>query len=96
MGFAQGVMMTTTNVIWPNYFGRTHIGSIRGVVSTVMVASSAMGPLPISFLFAMTNDYNTPIMIFMGLPVATAVVSLLAVAPRKTVPSVRAEIGPAS
>jgi len=96
MGFAQGVMMTTTNVIWPNYFGRTHIGSIRGVVSTVMVASSAMGPLPISFLFAMTNDYNTPIMIFMGLPVATAVVSLLAVAPRKTAPPVRAEIGPAS
>ncbi len=94
MGFAQGVTMTTTNVIWPNYFGRTHIGSIRGVVSTAMVASSAMGPLPVSYLFALTNDYNTPILAFLGLPIATAVVSLLAVPPRKSTATVRPEVEP--
>ncbi|MDP6451715.1 MAG: MFS transporter [SAR202 cluster bacterium] len=94
MGFAQGVIMTTTNVIWPNYFGRTHIGSIRGVVSTAMVASSAMGPLPVSFLFALNNDYNTPILAFLGLPIATAVVSLLAVPPRKSTAAVRPEVEP--
>lgn len=84
MGVAQGVIMTTTNVIWPNYFGRAHIGSIRGIVSTAMVASSAMGPLPFSLLFGLTSNYNTPIMAFIGLPIASGLISLLAIPPRKT------------
>ena len=84
MGIAQGTIMTTTNVIWPNYYGRAHIGSIRGVVSTAMVASSALGPLPFSLIFGLTNDYNTPIMAFIGLPIASGLISLIAVAPHKS------------
>ena len=93
MGVAQGAIMTTTNVIWPNYFGRAHIGSIRGIVSTSMVASSALGPLPFSLLFGLTNDYNTPIMAFIGLPIASGLISLLAVAPRKSSGIVRVGTG---
>jgi len=95
MGIAQGTIMTTTNVIWPNYYGRAHIGSIKGVVSTAMVASSALGPLPFSLIFSMTGNYNTPILVFLALPIATCVVSLLAVPPRKSPTSVRAQSEPA-
>ena len=83
MGFAQGTIMTINNVIWPNYFGRTHIGSIRGVASTAMVAFSALGPLPFGILFDRTGDYNVAIMAFIGVPIACGLLSFLAVAPRK-------------
>lgn len=83
MGFAQGTIMTINNVIWPNYFGRTHIGSIRGVAGTAMVAFSALGPLPFGFLFDRTGDYDRAILAFIGVPIACGILILLAVAPRK-------------
>ena len=33
-------------VIWPNYYGRQHPGSIRGVTTAGMVVFAALGPLP--------------------------------------------------
>lgn len=81
MGLTQGTIMTVTNVIWPNYFGRAHIGSIRGVASSAMVASSALGPLPFGFIFDTYGDYNVAILAFLGLPIACAMLSLLAVPP---------------
>ncbi|MDA1226658.1 MAG: MFS transporter [Chloroflexi bacterium] len=83
MGLTQGTIMTVTNVIWPNYFGRAHIGSIRGVASSAMVASSALGPLPFGFIFDRTGDYNVAILAFLGLPIACAALSLLARPPVK-------------
>ena len=83
MGLTQGTVMTVTNVIWPNYFGRAHIGSIRGVASSAMVFSSALGPLPFGYIFDRTGGYNVAILAFLGLPIACALLSLLAVPPVK-------------
>ena len=46
LGLGGGFSMTTNAVIWPNYYGRRHLGSIRGIVSTCMVGFAALGPLP--------------------------------------------------
>ena len=43
-GIAEGLVMTTNIVIWPNYFGRMHIGGVRGAASIGMVVSSGLGP----------------------------------------------------
>ena len=75
--------MTINTIIWPNYFGRTHLGSIRGVASTAMVAFAALGPLPFGLLFDLTGDYSTAILSFLGLPVAFALLSLFAMPPRR-------------
>ncbi len=88
MGFAQGVMMTTNTIIWPNYFGRAHLGSIRGMASTAMVAFAALGPLPFGLVFDFTGSYRLAIFMFLIVPIAMSMASLFATPPRrKTSPS---------
>ena len=83
LGLAGGTLMTTAAVIWPNYFGRTHLGSIRGVVTAGMVASAALGPLPFGFLFDISNSYTMAVAIFLALPAACAVAAFAATPPRR-------------
>ena len=44
MGIQAGIEMLVASVVYANYFGRRHLGSIAGFASTVLVAASALGP----------------------------------------------------
>ena len=83
LGLGGGFSMTTNAVIWPNYYGRRHLGSIRGVVSTCMVGFAALGPLPFGLLFDLTESYETAILVFLAMPTACATAALLARPPQK-------------
>lgn len=52
-GCAQGVMTIVAGTAWARFFGREHLGRIRGVSLTVAVATSAIGP----FLMGLSVDY---------------------------------------
>ncbi len=41
-GIGQGANNTMANVVWPAYFGRRFIGSIRGVIFPVSIGTAAM------------------------------------------------------
>ena len=86
LGLAGGLMMTTNSVIWANYFGRRHLGSIRGVVVTSMVAFAALGPLPFGMLFDLTANYTSAVLVFLALPALCAAAALLAPPPQKRQP----------
>ncbi len=81
LGLAGGALMTSANVIWPNYYGRANLGAIRGVVTAGMVASAALGPLPFGFLFDLSSSYTLAVTIFLALPVACAVAAFAATPP---------------
>ncbi len=81
LGMAMGFFIITNAVIWPNYYGRRQIGSIRGVATTVMVASAALGPLPFAFLFEMTGSYSVAIVVFLALPILCILAALAATPP---------------
>ena len=83
LGLMGGLLMTTNSVIWPNYYGRTSLGSIRGVVTTSMVGFAALGPLPFGFLFDLTDSYTLAILVFMALPVACGIAALVAYPPQR-------------
>ena len=83
LGLTSGTLMTANVVVWPNYYGRAHLGTIRGAVTTSMVAFAALGPLPFGYLFDLTNSYTTAVFAFLPLTVACAVAALLALPPRK-------------
>ncbi len=83
LGFGQGLMMTTNVVIWPNYFGRTHLGAIRGAVTTAMVAFAALGPFPFGVLFDVGGSYTLAVLVFLAMPVACGAAAYMAVPPRK-------------
>jgi MFS family permease len=57
-GFSMGFGMTVSAVIWPNYFGTRHLGRIRGVASSMMVAAAALGPLPLALVLAAPVSYS--------------------------------------
>jgi MFS family permease len=82
LGLGGGIMMTTSAVIWPNYYGRKHLGSIRGVVTSGMVAAAALGPLPFGFLFDISSSYTLAVLIFLTLPVTCAIAAFMATPPQ--------------
>lgn len=51
-GLAQGVFGITTNLTWPRFFGRRHLGAVSGLAMALGVAGSAVGP----FLFSAGRD----------------------------------------
>jgi len=81
LGLAGGFFITSNGAIWPNYYGRRHLGSIRGVVTTAMVASAAMGPWPFGLLFDLTGGYSLAILIFLALPISCIVAAFFATPP---------------
>jgi len=84
IGLCNGFIMTIRAVIWPNYYGRLHLGSIRGVATSSMVVFTALGPLPFGLLFDLTDSYSLAILIFLALTISCAVAALLAYPPRKS------------
>ena len=86
LGFSAGFTMTTTAVIWPNYYGRAHIGSIRGIATAGMVAAAALGPLPFGIAFDLAGSYSTVILVFLAMPITCAISALLAHPPTAPVP----------
>ena len=49
-GVAAGGYITLNNLVWPNYFGRLHLGAIRGIVLPATIAASALGAPLFGFL----------------------------------------------
>lgn len=77
-GTSVAVQAVALNVLWPNYFGRLYLGSIRGAATVFMVLGSALGPLPFGVGYDLTGGYNhviigmilfTSITVFMALSI---------------------------
>ena len=83
LGLSIGFIMNVTAVIWPNYYGRLHLGSIRGVSMAGTVAFAALGPLPFGLVYDITGDYSFAVLVLLALPVSCAVAALLALPPKK-------------
>ncbi len=83
LGLSMGFYMNVAAVIWPSYYGRLHLGSIRGVSMASTVAFAALGPLPFGLVYDITGDYSLAILVLLALPVSCAVAALLALPPKK-------------
>jgi sugar phosphate permease len=86
LGLGFGIFLTSSTVIWANYFGRKHLGSIRGIATSCVVAFAALGPMPFGILFDLTGDYTIAIASFLILPLACGLAALYAKAPRINIP----------
>lgn len=53
-GAGQGLLLAVTVVVWVRYYGRPHLGAIRGSVWSATVAGSGCGPL----LMGLSQDYT--------------------------------------
>lgn len=81
LGSGQGIFMTVRSTIWVRYYGRRHLGKIRGTLTTVEIAASSTGP----FLMGATHDlfgsFNGILLIFAAVTAPMVVATLFATPP---------------
>ncbi len=81
-GIGMGANVTVQNIIWPNYFGRQFVGTIRGIVFPIsVIASAASAPLFAALLDAFSEDRFVWIVTLAGFWVS-ALLLLVAKRPR--------------
>ena len=81
-GLGQGLMTVVSGTVWPRYFGRLHLGEIRGVALGAAVAGSSVGPLLIG-LSIDTFDSTTPaLLIYTGIALIVTLGCCWATPPR--------------
>lgn len=82
-GISGGFERIALNYVWPSYFGRLALGSIKGSAMTVMVLGSALGPLPFGFAYDLFGGYEEILLLTTIFPVIGIACSLLAKKPVK-------------
>lgn len=65
------------SAVWVNIFGRAHQGSIRGFVSTMLVAGTSIGPILFGLSFDLTGNYDLILWVGAGLCVLASILALI-------------------
>ena len=86
MGLTLGMMGTLGNIVYAYYFGRKHIGAIKGQVTTIGVAASALGPLILSSGKDLFGSYELIIFIVASIPFVIALIAPFIRPPKKQTP----------
>ncbi len=81
LGSAQGALRGVEAAGFVRYFGRAHIGGIRGVSTAVGLASTSLGPLYFALGLDWSGSYLAPSLWGALLPIAVIVLALLAPVP---------------
>ena len=81
-GLATGGMIPLSEFVWASYFGRRHIGAVRGLGLPLTVLLTAGGPLFASEVFDRTGSYNLAMVIFAGMWFGGAALILVTRRPR--------------
>ncbi len=95
-GLAVGAISAANGALLPKWFGVDHIGSIKGVSTTMTVVGSAVGPLILSIGNDVSDSY-TPVVV--GTAIACAAMAVIAgvvptPAPEPVAVSRRSSTGP--
>ena len=82
LGASNGISGTVSSVVWADYFGREHLGSIAGLAATLSRVASALGPLPLALAFDSSGTYAGILRIEAVIPLALAALNLVVKPPQ--------------
>jgi len=80
-GLTTGTWILATEVAWPAYFGRRHLGSIAGLSFAVSFVGAAIGPLPFGVIYDLFGSYRYAIWGIAILPAMSTIAALVATPP---------------
>jgi MFS family permease len=80
-GAGVGGLHTLLRLAWADYYGRIHLGAIRGITLPAQIGGQAIGPVVSGFMFDASGDYRVPFVIFAAAVALSAVLVLAAVPP---------------
>lgn len=75
-------LAVSQTIIFPNYFGRDHVGAIRGFTMPLTMPAGAVGPLLVSIIYDLNGDYFTAFSILTILLLLSAGLILITKPPR--------------
>jgi len=81
-GLGIGVLMLMQNYLWAEYFGRRHLGSIRGAVTPITLLFGGAGPPIAGYVRDATGSYTEVWLVAIVLMALGAVVMALTPPPR--------------
>lgn len=87
LGLSQALIGATGGTLWAKYYGRDHIGKIKGVVSKFFIVASATGPVILDVGHQYTNSYPAMLWVFVIVPLPLGVAALFATKPSMIVDS---------
>lgn len=79
-GSGVGGLHTLLRLAWADYYGRMHLGAIRGLTLPAQIGGQAIGPVVSGFMFDASGGYRLPFVIF-GAAVSLSVLLVLAAVP---------------
>lgn len=82
LGASNGISGTVSSVVWADYFGRKHLGSIAGLGATLSRVASALGPLPLALAFDSFGTYAGILRIEAVIPLALAALNMVVKPPQ--------------
>lgn len=80
LGATSGLVRAVSSVVWAQFFGRRHLGSVQGTASTMLVAGSALGPMPLGIARDFFGSYNLVLVASSFIPILLAILCVLFVA----------------
>jgi MFS family permease len=80
-GAGQGLAIAANSTMWVRYYGRKHLGAIRGSVWCVTVASSGCGPFVLGLFADNFGSFTPGLWLFAGLLASLAPLSAFATQP---------------
>jgi len=76
LGASMGALRGVDSAALVRFYGRAHIGSIRGTAASLQLASTALGPLYFAVGLAVTGSYVGPSVFAALIPAVVALVAL--------------------
>ncbi len=83
VGLGVGGLHLLVRLAWADYYGRQHLGSIRGITMSAQIGGQALGPVTSGFLFDHTGNYHMALQVFTVAATLGALLVLFAVPPKK-------------
>jgi MFS transporter, OFA family, oxalate/formate antiporter len=81
IGSGVGGLHLLLRLAWADYYGRRHLGTIRGITLPVQIGGQAVGPIAAGFVFDATGSYHVVFLFFAGVVVLGSILVLTAVPP---------------
>lgn len=84
LGVMQGMSGMLTASVYAHYFGRRYLGEIKGMVTTILVGGTAVGPVLFSVGQDIFGSYQQPIWLLALIPAAIAVTAIFIKPPERS------------
>ncbi len=81
IGISTGLVSLVGGTLFARYYGRAHLGKLRGTVLTAQVAGSSLGPFITGVIYDLSGSFQISLWIFVAILVPAALISLKAVQP---------------